>query len=219
VPPFDTGRAVEIGQRAGDTQHPVISARRETQSLCGPQQQRSATRLGARDLIEQCPVRFGVGTDAPLSRKCRIACHLSAAGCSDATSDHRAPLGGRRQSKIRRRHSGDVDMKIDTVEQRTRKPRLIIYRAARCPAARGLGEMTAAARVHGRHQLESCRVRYMPLGTGDANATGFERLAQRFECRAVELRNYVADTPLRVFTQAKRSVVRQSAVVAGDQKV
>jgi hypothetical protein len=55
--------------------------------------------------------------------------------------------------------------------------------------------MTASAGIHRRDQLEPRRVGDVPLGAGDADAAGFERLTQRFECCAVELRNYVADTP------------------------
>ena len=51
--------------------------------------------------------------------------------------------------------------------------------------------MTAAARVHRRDQLEPRRVGDVPLGAGDADAAGLERLRQRFECRAVELRQFV----------------------------
>jgi len=116
VPPSDIGRAVEIGQSARDAQNPVVPARRETQSLRRPQQQRVATRLGARDLIEQCPIRVGVGSDAPLDRQRGIARRLSSTGCGNATSDRRTPLGGGRQSEIPGGHGGDVDMNIDAVQ-------------------------------------------------------------------------------------------------------
>ena len=116
VPPSDIRRAVEIGQSARDAQNPVVPARRETQSLRRPQQQRVATRLGARDLIEQCPIRVGVGSDAPLDRQRGIARRLSSTGCGNATSDRRTPLGGGRQSEIPGGYGGDVDMNIDAVQ-------------------------------------------------------------------------------------------------------
>ena len=69
----------------------------------------------------------------------------------------------------------------------TREPGLIIFCAARCPAAGRFGEMTASARVHRRDQLEPGRVGDVPLGAGDADVAGLQRLAKRFKCRAVEL--------------------------------
>ena len=116
MPPSDAGRALEIGQSTGDAQNPVVPPRRKTQSLCRPQQQRAATRLGARDLIEQCPVRFSVGADTPLGRQCGIARRLSGTGGGNATSDRRTPLGGGRQSEIPGGYGGDVDMNIDAVQ-------------------------------------------------------------------------------------------------------
>ena len=115
MPPSHTGRTVEIGQSASDAQNSVVTARRETQSLYRPQQQRAASRFGARDLIKQCSVRFGVGPDASLRREHRVARGLSGTGCGNATSDRRAPLGRRRQRQISGRHGGHVDMKINTV--------------------------------------------------------------------------------------------------------
>ena len=116
MPPSDIGRALEIGEGAGDTQNPVVTPCRETQSLCRPQQQRSATRHGAGDLIQQCSVRFGIGADAPLGRQCGIARRLSGTGCANATSDRRTSLGRRRQSEIPGGYGGDVDMNIDAVQ-------------------------------------------------------------------------------------------------------
>ena len=82
-------------------------------------------------------------------------------------------------------------MKIDTVQQRTRKPSLIVFRATRCPAARRLGEMTAAAWVHRRNQVESRGIGDASLGPRDADAARLKRLPKGFECRAVELRQLV----------------------------
>ena len=84
-------------------------------------------------------------------------------------------------------------MKIDAVHQRTRQPRLIIFGAAWRPAAGQFGEVTAAARVHRGDQLEPGWVGDVALGTGDADATSLNRLAQRFECRPVELRQLVEE--------------------------
>src|SRR5947209_16010153 len=64
VPPPDDGRTVEVGERACGAQYPMIAARRETHSLGRLGQQRAAGRLRRRDLVEQGPIRFGIGADA-----------------------------------------------------------------------------------------------------------------------------------------------------------
>ena len=71
-------------------------------------------------------------------------------------------------------------MQVDAVEQRARHLGLIIGGAARRPAAgqRRIAEMSAAARVHRRDQLDPRREGYMAVGAGDADAAGFERLTQ-----------------------------------------
>jgi hypothetical protein len=51
--------------------------------------------------------------------------------------------------------------------------------------------MPAAARIHRSDQLEPCRVSDVPLGASDVDAASLERLAKRFECRPVELRQLV----------------------------
>src|SRR6516164_4824265 len=78
-------------------------------------------------------------------------------------------------------------MKIDAVEQRTREPRLVLFCAARGPAAGRFCEMPATARVHRRDQLEPRGVGDVPLGAGDAHSTGLQWLAKRLERRTIEL--------------------------------
>src|SRR5262249_33655872 len=95
-------------------------------------------------------------------------------------------------------------MKIDTVQQRTRKPSLIVFGATRCPAARRFGEMTAAARVHRRNQLETRRIGDASLGPRDADAASLKRLPKGFECRAVELRQLVKEQNAYYITRVAR---------------
>src|SRR5437763_13111483 len=91
-------------------------------------------------------------------------------------------------------------MQIDAVEERPGNARLVFLGAARRTTAgtAGLGEIAAAARVHRRDELHARREGDMAVGARDADATGFERLAQRLEGGTVELRNYVADSPSQV---------------------
>ena len=74
--------------------------------------------------------------------------------------------------------------------------------------------MAAAARVHRRDQLKARRIGDVPLGTGDADAACLERLAQRFERRAVELGQFVEKQhPL----MCERDLARPGARPAADQ--
>src|SRR5205814_9215254 len=86
-----------------------------------------------------------------------------------------------------------VDMQIDAVEERPGDARLVFLGAARRTTAgtAGLGEIAAAARVHRRDELHARREGDMAVGARDADATGFERLAQRLEGGTVELRQFI----------------------------
>jgi hypothetical protein len=53
--------------------------------------------------------------------------------------------------------------------------------------------MAAAARVHRRDQLKARRIGDVPLSTGDADAAGLERLAQRLERSAIEFGQFVEE--------------------------
>ena len=74
--------------------------------------------------------------------------------------------------------------------------------------------MAAAARVHRRDQLKARRIGDVPLGAGDADAAGLERLAERFERGAVELGEFIQEEdPL----MRERNLARPGARPAADQ--
>jgi hypothetical protein len=116
-------------------------------------------------------------------------------GPSRPGRDRRASFGGERQRQICRGHGPDVDVQVDAVEERARQPALVVFRAARRPAAGEFGKMATTARVHRRDQLKARRIGDVPLSAGDADAAGLERLAQRLERSAIEFRNYVGVSP------------------------
>src|SRR5438477_9938878 len=91
-------------------------------------------------------------------------------------------------------------MEVDSIEQRPRHPGLIIGGTARRAAAGQscVAEMAAAARVHRRHQLDPRREGDVAIGPRDADATGLERLAERVEYRALELRQLVQEQHAKV---------------------
>ena len=191
VPPLDIGRAFKIGQGSGDTQYPVRAPCGQTQPFGRTGQQRAARRIRAPRFVEQSPVRFGVGADAAFGGHRRVAFGLPDASGRDPARYRLAAFGSRRESEIPRRNSGNMDVKINAIQQRARQARLVFIGAARRPHAGEFGKVTATARVHRCNQLKPCRIGHMALRTGDRHPAGFERLPQRLERGAVELRQFI----------------------------
>src|ERR1700749_2365892 len=103
------------------------AARRETQPLGRPGEQRTAGGLRASDLVEQCPVRLGIGADAALRGQSRIALRLSGPGLRGPGGPLRSALGVWRKREIRRRYGPKLDVQVDAVEQRARQPALVVF--------------------------------------------------------------------------------------------
>ena len=66
--------------------------------------------------------------------------------------------------------------------------------------------MTASAWVHCRYQLEPGWIGDVSLGPRDADAASLERLAERFECGTVELRQFVEEKQPYYTTQQMSSL-------------
>ena len=152
------------------------------------QQQALALGIGRGQLVEQLPVQFGIGADAAVLRQPRIARPLPRARRRDPRRHLGRAFRRRRQREVGGPHRRHVDVQIDAVEERPRDARLILLRAARRLAAseRGIVEMSAAARVHRRHQLDARGIRHMRVDARDAGAAALQRLAQRLEARALD---------------------------------
>ena len=88
-------------------------------------------------------------------------------------------------------------MKIDPIEQGTRKTRLIGLGAPLWLAATagisGLQRMAAAAGIHRRHQLEARRIDAAMIGPGNRDLARFQRLAQRVERLGLEFRQFIEE--------------------------
>jgi len=82
-------------------------------------------------------------------------------------------------------------MEIDAVEERAPDLRLVLLRAFwRAPAGeRGVVQMPAAAGIHRRHQLHPRRICNMRVDARHRGAAALERLAERLEALALELRH------------------------------
>src|SRR5882672_6853256 len=108
----------------------------------------------------------------------------------NALPDLRRILAATRVNELVFAHGGHLDLDIDTIEQRPRKPaavaRNLIGRAA--TSAAEVSQIPARAGIHCADQLESRRILRLARGARNGNASGFERFAQRLEHSAVELR-------------------------------
>ena len=84
-------------------------------------------------------------------------------------------------------------MQIDTVEQRTGNPCLIIATTGRCAGTGPLliTQKATSAGIHRRDKLEPGRIGDMHIGPGHRNAAGFHRLTQRLQRGALKLRQLV----------------------------
>ena len=75
--------AVEIGERPGHSQRPIIAARAQRQRVRRIAQERQTLGIGRGDLFEQSPITFGIGANPRLIKRC-IARRLCRARGRDA---------------------------------------------------------------------------------------------------------------------------------------
>src|SRR6185436_5471902 len=93
------------------------------------------------------------------------------------------------------RYRSDFDPKVDAIEERPGNARPVARDLGRRAAAlaRGIAEVSARAGIHGRGELEARRVLDLQRGARDRDHAALERLAQRLQHRAVELRQLVEE--------------------------
>jgi hypothetical protein len=76
----DLGLAVQVGDGAGDAQHPVVAARGQLQALGGAKEELAPGGIGGRDPVEQLALGLGVGAQRLLAQAGeRSACTARAA--------------------------------------------------------------------------------------------------------------------------------------------
>jgi len=190
------GSTVEIGDRAGELQNPVKSARRKMQPVRGFPDQSEAAGIRLRNRLDDISGRSGIGQDS-WKTKSGIACNLNFPRGGDAFGDLSRPLGGRRQHQIGSGDRRHIDMEVDAVEQGTRKPRLILSDAAGnglpVTSKARLARVAATARVHRRDELKPRRIDDAVVGPRDRDFAGFERLPETIQNLRLELRQFVEE--------------------------
>ena len=109
-------------------------------------------------------------------------------------------------------------MEIDAVEQRTRKPRLILRDAARIGLAVAgearVRRMAAAAGIHRRDELKSRRIDDAMIGAGDGDLAGLDRLAQAVQNLGLEFRQLIEKQDAMM---GERNLARPRPRAAADQ--
>ncbi len=171
---------------------------------------------------------FGLGTSGTLSETANSLSYVETAstitgsaadtnGGGDAVCDVGRGFGRRRQGEIGGLDRRHVHVQIDAVKKGTRDLGLVLDRALGHPRARlgGIGEIAAAARVHGRHQLDARRIAHVGVGAGHRGAPGLEGLAQRLQRGALELGQLVEEQDAQV---RERHLAGPGARAAADDR-
>ena len=172
---------VEIGKRARNAQDAMISACGKPHGVSGIAQQRKAGRVRSRHVLERRAERCGVTADVGQPHR-RIALRLARASPRHALGHFPASFRRRRQDQIDGGHRRHFDVQVDAVEERSRKPHLVIRSAARIgPALAGKSRIIgtpAAAGIHGGNQHELRGISDPMVRPRNCDLAGLQRLAQ-----------------------------------------
>src|SRR5712691_1051361 len=177
--------ARKVGDRASELQNAVIRARGQVQPRDRLLQQRARLVLDGAEPLDVAGAEPGVVL--------ALAFELPSARTFDALPDLRGAFASAHLHDLVFAQRGHLDLDIDPIQQRSREPaavaRDLVGRAA-APAAK-MARYPARTGIHCADQLEARRIFGLAGGPRDGNAAGFERLAQRFEHSAIELRQLV----------------------------
>ena len=173
---LDVGGTCEVGDRARHPQDPVQRASRQLQAVHRALEQggvawcEPAMRIGLR-LAHPCIGLFATG-------------QLQVAGVHHPFAHRGARFAGRAVgAQCAGRQPRHLHVQVDAFEQRPgdasaiAADHLVVAQAA---AGRVAGP-AAGAGIHRRHQLEARRELAVARGPRDADAAGFQRLAQHFQ--------------------------------------
>jgi hypothetical protein len=151
------------------------------------------------------------------ARSAIVRASLSARSCGLAACLHggRAFAGGRLQ-QFRRAERRHFDVQVDAIEQRPAQLALVTRDLLRRAAAGPLrSEPAAGTRIHRGHQLEA-RGKFGPArGAGNGDAARLQGLAQGFEGRAREFRQFIEEQDAMV---GQRNLARPRRRAATDQR-
>ena len=125
----DTVLAIEISQGTGDAQHAVIAARRQHQLVGSLLQDPQAGIVGRGDRIEDLAVGLGIRRQMRHTQP-RETGALAVTRLCHPCRDLGAAFRGRGPHQIGGAHRAELDLDIETVDQRARQAPLIVARTA-----------------------------------------------------------------------------------------
>ena len=146
--------------------------------------------------LRRCRIQLGVQVDLLSDQGLvglALACLCPRARSNAAGAHAGAGLAGRSLQQILCGQGGYSDMQVDAVHQGTAQAALVARDLVRSAAAALLAaaQVAAGAGVHGANQLKARRKLGAPGRPGNADAAGFQRLAQRLQGRAFEFGEFV----------------------------
>jgi hypothetical protein len=186
-------RAFEVGDGATDFKYPVVGARGEALPRHGLLQQLLARGVEAAVAADEARGHLRVGEDAASTE----AFVLARARRQHPRADVRGALalGRAPVRKLLEAHGGYIDVDVDAVEQRPRDASDVALnlRGRAAAFAHGVVPEAAGARVHRGGEHEGGREGQRHRGAADGDTPVFQRLAQNFQHRAVELGQLVEE--------------------------
>lgn len=182
----DLGAIIKIGDGLGDFKKSIEDAGGEVELVGGGLHERLAFIIHLDDFFEFTRSHFGVGFAFSET------VGLFSAGGKNAFADLMAGGAGRDGGKFFGFETGDIDVKVDAVEERARDF-CGVLEALGGPDAVGFGIAfeSAGAGVHGTDEHSSGGESEGGLDTGDGDNVVFERLAEGFEDVATEFGHFI----------------------------
>ena len=193
---FDVGSSVQVGDRAGDPQHPVDGATAQVQAIRGGLQQDPAGGIEHRVSPQLRPGQ------RPVERTLWAAAALTRPSLDDALPYGDAAfgddLGAQQLARGLPRHR---NLQVDPIANRPGEPRPISLPLERGALAESfwVAGKTAGARIGRGDQDEAAGQQGVTADPRDRQPSFFQRLTERFERVAAELRDLIQeqDTPVR----------------------
>lgn len=179
----DMGRAGQVGDGAGNFQYSVIAAGGELKFAHGVLEQLRALAVRQAMAVDVAGFERGIGFALPLS--------LQGVGGGDARPDRRRSFSGVAGGQLGFGDGGNVDMQVDSVEQRSGEFAPVAADLFGGAATARLAEIAAGTGVHGGDQLKAGRELDPLSGAGDPDPPVFQGFAQALEDAAGEFGEFI----------------------------
>src|SRR2546430_8628982 len=202
--------AREVGDGECDLEHTVVAARREAQAAHGGGQEPFGLGRRRAEPSRLARRHLGVRADAGAAE----ALALALARPQDAGADRRRGLARPAALEVDRSQRGQLDVKVDPIQERSRDPAEVAAALARRADAVVERGAAAPARVGRGDELEPRGEVADASGPRDRHAPVLERLAERLEHVLLELRQLVEEQDAQM---GEGDFARMRRAAASDQ--